>query len=257
MKPTWQSECGTVKLWRGDCIEVMKTWPDDVFDTIISVPPYGSDATHARHLSAVKVRDHGRQSLAFDGISEPECIALVEQWCAIAQRWVVFTCEWRFMHALPHLVRFGIWRKPDGAPQFTGDRPGMGWEAIAICHRAGRKRWHRGGHHAFSTHSKGPHQHGHPTGKPVALFEDFMRDFTELGKVTADPFMGSGTTGVAAVRHGRQFWGVEIDPDYFEIARRRIEEELTRFPLFENQETTTQKTLFPEEETPGAFGDES
>ena len=71
----------------------------------------------------------------------------------------------------------------------------------------------------------------HPSPKPLEYMKRLIErlDFQTI----ADPFMGSGTTGVAAVRLGRSFWGVELDPDYFEIARKRIEAELKRFPLFE------------------------
>ena len=55
--------------------------------------------------------------------------------------------------------------------------------------------------------------------------------------------MGSGTTGVAAVRLGRQFWGCEIDKDYFRIAQERIEAELNRFPLFEEPPKKQQQLL--------------
>jgi len=73
----------------------------------------------------------------------------------------------------------GIWRKPDGAPQFTGDRPGTGWEGVAICHRDGKKYWNGGGKHAFWNIPKNENNSGHPTGKPYRLLMFFVSDFTE------------------------------------------------------------------------------
>jgi DNA modification methylase len=67
----------------------------------------------------------------------------------------------------------------------------------------------------------------HVTGKPTDLFDALLVTREDWGAVL-DPFMGSGTTGVAAVRLGRCFVGVEIDPQYFDIACRRIEDELRR-----------------------------
>lgn len=64
----------------------------------------------------------------------------------------------------------------------------------------------------------------HPTQKPVALMEYMVRTYTKPGDVVLDCYMGSGTTGVAALRAGRRFIGVERDSSYFEIARKRIEE---------------------------------
>ena len=65
----------------------------------------------------------------------------------------------------------------------------------------------------------------HPTQKPVALMEYLIRTYTNPGDTVLDFTMGSGTTGVACARTGRKFIGIELDPVYFEIAKRRIEAE--------------------------------
>lgn len=62
----------------------------------------------------------------------------------------------------------------------------------------------------------------HPTEKPIEMLETFIKNSTDDGGVVLDPFMGSGSTGVACVNTGRKFIGMEIDPKYFEIAERRI-----------------------------------
>lgn len=63
----------------------------------------------------------------------------------------------------------------------------------------------------------------HPTQKPVALMEYLIRTYTNEGETVLDNCMGSGTTGVAAVNTGRRFIGIELDKDYFDIAKQRIE----------------------------------
>lgn len=216
---------GPCRLIQGDCLEVLPLL--GTVDHIISDPPYGEKDTHDSHLSSVTLRDAtpARQALGFDGISEEQMVEMAKAWVSIAARWVVFTCEWKYASAIDKaglLIRMGIWRKPDGAPQFTGDRPGTGWEAVAICHRKGRKRWNGGGKHAFWTHTKGQNTTGHPTGKPLGLFLDFVEDFTDEGDTVLDPFMGSGTTAEACVKTGRQFIGIEKEPKYFDIAVSRI-----------------------------------
>jgi site-specific DNA-methyltransferase (adenine-specific) len=222
---------GRALLFLGDCREVLPTLGK--VDHIFSDPPYGVTETHGNHLSSVTLRDGtpARQALGFEGITQDELSAFAAQWVELANRWVVFSCEWKHAHALPNLIRLGIWRKPDGAPQFTGDRPGTGWEAVAICHREGKKKWNGGGKHAVWTIPKGVGD-GHPTQKPVALLKAWTADFTDEGETILDPFMGSGTTGVAAVQMGRDFIGIEREPKYFDIACRRIEQAQRQGDLF-------------------------
>jgi site-specific DNA-methyltransferase (adenine-specific) len=64
----------------------------------------------------------------------------------------------------------------------------------------------------------------HPTEKPVELMKILIQNSTEGGQIVIDPFMGSGTTGVACKELNRNFIGIEIDEKYYEIAKRRIEE---------------------------------
>jgi site-specific DNA-methyltransferase (adenine-specific) len=216
---------GDATLYLGDCREILPTLGN--VSAVVTDPPYGDADTHGKHLAGVILKngEPARQALGFAGISEEECISLARQWTEISCRWVIFTCEWKFCSALDRaglLVRLGIWRKPDGAPQFTGDRPGTGWEAVAICHRPGKKRWNGGGKHAFWDWPKGQNKSGHPTGKPIGLLSELVSDFTDPGELILDPFMGSGTTGVACANLGRKFIGIEIEPKYFDIACERI-----------------------------------
>ncbi len=73
---------------------------------------------------------------------------------------------------------------------------------------------------------------GHPTEKPVHLMAEYIRNSSQRGQSVLDPFMGSGTTGVAAVQEGRHFTGIEIDPVFFDVACRRIETALRQPGLF-------------------------
>jgi site-specific DNA-methyltransferase (adenine-specific) len=85
----------------------------------------------------------------------------------------------------------------------------------------------------------------HPNEKPVALVEHFLRLTTEKGETVLDPFTGSGTTGVACIRTGRRFIGIEIEPKYFDIACKRIEDEYKRMTLFEEPPKRRQLELVP------------
>lgn len=84
---------------------------------------------------------------------------------------------------------------------------------------------------------KGGHLRQHPTQKPVALME-WCIGFLPNSKTILDPFMGSGTTGVAAVKLGRKFIGIEIDPKYYAIAKGRIQQAIEErdMDMFKDQQ---------------------
>jgi DNA modification methylase len=126
-------------------------------------------------------------------------------------------------------VRTGAWVKVGATPQFSGDRPAVGFEAVTICHPPGRKHWNGGGKHAVWTHpivldrgKTGARMH--TTQKPLGLMESLVSLFTDRDETVLDAFMGSGTTGVACIKLGRRFIGIERDPKYFEAACGRIED---------------------------------
>ncbi len=72
----------------------------------------------------------------------------------------------------------------------------------------------------------------HPTQKPLSVMSEIIRDFTNPGDLVLDPFMGSGSTGVAAILFGRRFTGIEIEEKYFDISCRRMDEALKQQDLF-------------------------
>jgi DNA modification methylase len=75
----------------------------------------------------------------------------------------------------------------------------------------------------FTVNKGGDPRTGHQTQKPLALMELLVRLFSDKGELILDPFAGSGTTGVAAIRLGRRFLAWETNPEYAAIARRRLE----------------------------------
>ena len=77
-----------------------------------------------------------------------------------------------------------------------------------------------------------PHPQIHPTQKPVMLVSWLIKTYTNEGDTVLDNCMGSGTTGVAAVKSKRSFIGIELDEGYFEIAKNRIENEKNTLTLF-------------------------
>jgi site-specific DNA-methyltransferase (adenine-specific) len=221
-----------VKVVEGDAFDVLRSLPDASVDCVITDPPY-AEKTHAGarttrpgvELTTVPI-------VTFASIDDAAFLDLCRECVRVARRWVLMTCDWR--HAAVAVlsdcgvVRCGVWVKPDAAPQFTGDRPGTGWEAVLMLHRKGKKRWNGGGHHAVWTHGV-ERGNVHPTQKPLALVRKWVRLFTDPGETILDPFGGSGTTAAAALRENRLCLTVEQDPAYVSIIRRRLSEAGTLF----------------------------
>ena len=95
----------------------------------------------------------------------------------------------------------------------SGDRSGIGYESIVPCHAPGRSTGNGGGSHGvFIVNKRSDARSGHQTQKPLPLMALLVRLFSNLGELILDPFAGSGTTGVAAIRLGRRFFGWEMNP---------------------------------------------
>ena len=216
IKPYYESD--GITIYNGDCRDVIPHLGQ--VDHVITDPPY-SEVTHEGARTSID-----KKLVDFASVTAEE---LRDIFSSIAQtRWVVAFMDWRHVAAFEAnppkglaFIRFGIWHKPNGAPQFTGDRPGTGWEAIAIMHRDGQKlRWNGGGHHAVYSYNKVNGQH--PTAKPERLVGQLVEQFTEPGEMVLDPFMGSGTTLVAAKMLGRRAIGIEREERYCAVAKARL-----------------------------------
>jgi DNA modification methylase len=228
----------SVKLIHGDCLEVLAGMGDGSVDHVITDPPY-SEHTHAKQwigsaltAEAMPRCSTAHKGLGFDFVTQAEAEAFAGAVAKVVARWVgIFTDieglhMWRteVLSCGLDYVRACVWDKVDSAPQFTGDRPAAGAEIFMVAHPKGRKRWNGGGRRnvfRFAVNGqRGPKPH--PTTKPLPLMLELVRLFTDPGDTILDPFMGSGTTGVACVELGRNFIGIEKDRKWFEVAQERI-----------------------------------
>jgi len=222
---------GDATLYLGDCMEILPTLGS--VDIVITDPPYSAN-TH-KMAKTNKGAGHGVSLITFAALTGEQFDAVMGACLAVADGWVVATCDYkhaaRFYEA-PQFVRLGAWVKPNPMPQISADRPGQGFETVLIMHSGKTpKKWNRGGGSGvwtFPVHTGSDV----PTQKPLALIASFVSDFTTAKDLIADPFMGSGTTGVAALQQGRSFIGIERDERHFEIACRRIEQTAAQGKLF-------------------------
>jgi hypothetical protein len=151
---------GGVVLYHGDCLEILPAL--EPVDHVITDPPY-SEHVHTKSRAGARMLpgsgspanfaravEFGFASMTADvrlsvGV---HCGRLARRWVAVFSD-VESTQAWReaFSGTGVEYVRTGAWVKVNGTPQFTGDRPAVGFEAITLCHRVGRKRWNGGGRH--------------------------------------------------------------------------------------------------------------
>lgn len=208
----------TVELILGDCLEVMKGMGN--YDVIITDPPYDVRAgcgggVFGKRDSLVNTggfTDMGVDYSFLEGVDNWMCFCSKNQLKDLIN--IADTKEhWNLL----------TWNKTNPLPTCNNKYlPDV--EYIVHVWSNGKLF---GDYHTKSTFMVLPTGNGvteHPNEKPLPLMKKLIMLSTNEGDTILDPFMGSGTTGVACVQTGRNFIGIEIDPDYFAIAERRIKE---------------------------------
>ncbi len=239
-------EIGNATLYLGDCLEILPTLPK--VDAVITDPPFEVEA-HTLQRRINRGTTHGgsddvvtEEPLDFSPITELQRERFGAIIPTICHGWVLVFCQaeavflWRksLEDGGAKYRRACVWIKRDGMPQYSGDRPGMGYESIVAAWAGeGKSVWNGGGKHGVFDFPKGePIRWGHPTQKPEKLMNELVGLFTNQDQTILDPFMGSGTTGVACMNLGRKFIGVEIERRYFDIACERIDQAQRQARLF-------------------------
>ncbi len=242
---------GAATLYLGDCLQVLPTLAP--VDAMITDPPFEAEAHTQQRRALGRGSEDGRRDIlnaalpfaAIDEAGRLEAGRLIAKGCS---GWALVFCQAEAIGAWRASLEAGgakwrramAWVKPDGMPQFSGDRPGMGYESIAAawCGQ-GKSTWNGGGRHGvfvIPKHDSGSGHGGtsneHPTQKPRRLMNELVGLFSNAGQTVCDPFMGSGTTGVACMTLGRPFVGIELEPKYFDLACERIENAQRQERLF-------------------------
>lgn len=202
-----------VTLYLGDAVEIV---PSLQYDCIVSDPPYGME-----FRSNFRIQKH--EAIANDASAE-----LLAWACSLpASHSRYLFCRWDNLQDVPLPKSCVTWVKNNWSMGDLEHEHGRQTE-IALFYPGERHCWPKGRPNDVIIAPRTGNEH-HPTEKPVQL----MRAIIEwTSGVVLDPFMGSGSTGVAAVSIGRPFVGVELDAKHFDTACKRISAELQRPGLF-------------------------
>ena len=211
-----------INLLHGDCIDLLPKIPAESIDAVITDPPYFLGMTH-----------NGQKGCFNDlAICKPFYEELFTEYKLVLKPagCVYFFCDWRsyafyypIFDKILDIKNMLVWVK-HGRP--NQNYYGFGHELVIFAGKIKKptisnvitdiKSFNFGADRTNGTKV-------HPTQKPVELIEKFILDSTSEGDTILDTFMGSGTTSVACINTGRKFIGMELDDNYFSIAKTRIE----------------------------------
>lgn len=225
---------GDCTLYLGDCLEVMPTL--DKVDAVVTDPPYGIGEAKGKNKSRASLavsKDYG--CLDWDNKPcSPEAIFMMRY---ISNYQIIFGGNY---FKLPETSCWLVWDKQNGNTDFADCE--LAWTNLKKAVRKIEWLWH-------GMIRKGNDVRQHPTQKPVGVMEWCINQLPITTKTILDPFMGSGTTGVACAKLGRKFIGIELDETYFNIACERIQKAYDQPDLFiEPPKKLTQESMFDADE---------
>ena len=206
MTPTWSKN--GVDLYLGDCREVLPTL--EKVDAVVTDPPYGigeNSRKVASRKNAAAVRDYGK----FDWDKVPPPAWLIQMILAISDWQIIFGGNF---FELPPSSCWLVWDKQNSGDFADAE---MAWTNLDKAVRLIQWRWN-------GMIRKGSDVREHPTQKPEGVMCWAVDHLPGDVRTILDPFMGGGSTGVAAIKRGRKFVGIEINERYFDAACRRLEE---------------------------------
>ena len=227
-----------IDLRQGDCLELMKDIPDGSIDLIVTDPPYNVSATNGGGtINKVKKLNKSLKDLVEANITDGYDIEILGEefmrvmkepniylWCNKTQ-----IPEYFKFYVEKHKCKFDIicWHKTNALPTYSNKY--LSDTEYLLYFRKGKGKCFPKSYEDAKTYYIAPINHKdkkkykHPTIKPLDITEKIIKNSSKENDIILDPFMGSGTTGVACINTNRNFIGIEINKNYFNIAKERIE----------------------------------
>lgn len=213
-------------LYQGDCLEIMKTFPDNSIDCVVTDPPYGIGEANGKNISRgllARPKNYGYS----EWDNEIPTIDYFVNMISCSKNQIIFGGNY-FVDYLHNSSYWIVWDK-----EINGDFADceLAWTSFKSAVKKIKYRWNG----MLQENMRNKEFRWHPTQKPIGVMTWIIKKYTEENDIILDPFMGSGTTGVAAMRLGRKFIGIELEPKYYKIAKHRIEQEANNLFQFENK----------------------
>lgn len=226
-----------VHAHHGDCVPFLQSIPAGTFDMVLTDPPYG-----IAYKTAHRAEPHRfAQEIANDrDLSIVEAVAPHLQRVLKDDAACFVFCAWKRQDEVARIIEGAglavknriVW---DKGTTTAGDLKGaFGYQYEVLLFAAKGNPAIRGKRHPdIWRHMRvSADKLHHQNEKPVPLLEQAILAMSDPGDTVLDPFMGSGSTGVACLNCGRNFVGCEIDPGYFDVARKRLDAESAQGRMF-------------------------
>jgi DNA modification methylase len=215
---------GDCRLLLGDCLEILPTLGK--VDAVVTDIPYQL----SQSSNGLRQLDYGE----WDGAGS-SALAMAALRCVSYAPTIVAFCHWNQLNAVADLYDNRSWRPivwvKSNPTVINGQHLFLPFGEMAYYGKLAGA-WFGGNCVPAVWRGSAPTDREHPTQKPLPLMQWCASHVVPLSGICLDPFMGSGTTGVACVNLGRKFIGIEIEERYFDIAVRRIEEAYKQPRLF-------------------------
>lgn len=212
-----------MELHNCDCLEFLRGMEGESVDFILTDPPYGANYQSKRRTKTAKFRKICGDETGAGAEVYGELFRVLKNnsACAVFCSWKNIEQEMKKLEAFFDIKNVIVWNKGGGGMGDLKHTLSTDYEFIIVCHKG---RCPIRGKRCGSIWNYGKVDNKamvHPTEKPVDLLSRIIEKFSD-GGVVLDPFAGSGTTGLACKQTGRDFIGIEIDEEYYNIAKERL-----------------------------------